>query len=97
MGYEAALDKAWNELKKTGLSQDAPVRFLGDEYILDSESRRVISVSANVAAKDFSAILILHYLIASSQGLARLERRWVSFKELAVIEGYLSAFRKRAI
>ncbi|MFA5114535.1 MAG: DUF3786 domain-containing protein [Candidatus Omnitrophota bacterium] len=97
MGYGLALSKAWNELKKTGLSQGSVVRFLADEYALDLESQRVMSLSCNAPAKDFTAILILHYLTAVSRGLPYLERHWVSFRELAGIEGYSAAFRKRAI
>jgi len=97
MGYEVALRKAWDELAKVGLSQGKTVKFLADEYALDLESRRVMSLSCNAPAKDFSAILILHYLVASSRGLPALSGKWVSFKEVAGVEGYSGAFRKRVI
>jgi len=97
MGYEVALEKAWDELGKAGILKDNMVKFLGGEYTLDPASRKVMSLSCNAPAKDFSAILILHYLAASFKGLPPLERRWVSFKELAGVEGYSAAFRKRVI
>jgi hypothetical protein len=50
-----------------------------------------------VPAKDFAAILILHYLSRKLKGLPALTDNWCSFKELAGIEGYYSAFRKRSI
>ena len=97
MGYEAALNKAWDELGQRGLSKGATVRFLADEYTLDAGSRRIISVSCNAPAKDFTAVLILHYAVASAAGLPQLQDLWVSFKELAGVEGYSAAFRKRSI
>ncbi len=97
MGYEAALDKAWDELARAGTLRENSVKFLADEYDVDLKSRRVMSLSCNTPAKDFSAILILHYLTAVLKGLPPLERRWVSFKEVAGVEGYSAAFRKRVV
>jgi len=97
MSYEVALDKAWDGLVKAGSLKENSVQFLADEYTVDLKSRKIISLSCNAPAKDFSAILILHYLTAVLRGLPSLERRWVSFKELAGVEGYTAAFRKRVI
>ena len=97
MGYETALSKGWGELQKAGFSQDNTIRFLAQEYALNFDSRRVMSLSSNAPANDIAAILILHYLAAASRGMPPLKRHWVSFKELAGIEGYSAAFHKRAI
>lgn len=97
MSYEAAINKSWDEL--AGLSNDKTltVKFLADEYTVDCPGRRVISLACNVPAKDFTAILILHYLVQKIKGLPEPTGEWVSFKELSNIEGYYPAFRKRAI
>lgn len=98
MGYEAALNKAWEEIAHSGSPGALPaVSFLGDEYSIDAQARKVLSLSCNVPAKDFTAILILHYLARSLKGLPDLSGEWVSFKELSGVEGYYPAFRSRAI
>ena len=57
----------------------------------------MLSLACNVPAKDFVAILILHYLISKLKGLPPLTDEWIGFKELSGVEGYSSAFRIRAI
>ena len=97
MSYEAAINKAWDELVELNPDKIIPVKFLADEYTVDLDKKRVFSLSCNVPAKDFTAILILHYLIRKIRGLPALTSEWVSFKELSGVEGYYPAFRKRAI
>ena len=97
MAYDAALSLAWKELLNSKPTKDLAVRFLSDQYIVDLEAREISSLPGNIPAKDFTAILILHYLISKLKGLPRLTGEWVSFKELSGVEGYSSAFRKRAI
>jgi len=97
MGYDVAINKAWEELAGLNPSGKLSVKFLGDEYDIDPEAKKVLSLSCNIPAKDFTSILILHYLIKKLKGLPALTGEWVSFKELSGIEGYYSAFRKRAI
>jgi len=91
------LNKAWDELARLKADGRIPVKFLADEYTLDPRARKVTSLSCNTAAKDFTAILILHYLIARYKGLPQLTGEWATFKELSGIEGYSPAFRQRAI
>lgn len=97
MGYEVALNKAWDEL--VGLNSDRiiSVKFLADEYTVNPKDKKVISLSCNMPAKDFIVILILHYLICKLKGLTPLTGEWISFKELTAGESYYPAFRKRAI
>ncbi|MBI5145165.1 MAG: DUF3786 domain-containing protein [Candidatus Omnitrophica bacterium] len=97
MGYETALHKAWQDLAELNLDQNTNVKFLADEYTIDLENKRVMSLAGNAAAKDFIAILILHYLKVKLNGLPLLTSEWLDFKELSGVEGYLAAFRKRAI
>jgi len=97
VGYEVALNKAWEELAGLAGQKDLAVKFLADEYNIDLGNRKVYSLSCNVAAKDFTAILILHYLIKRINGLPEPSGQWLSFRELSGIEGYGPAFRKRAI
>lgn len=97
MTYAVAINKSWGDLLKLNPPQTTSVKFLGDEYTVDLNARQVLSLSCNAVAKDFTAILILHYLASKLRGLAPLSGEWVSFKELSGIEGYYPAFRKRAI
>lgn len=97
MSYEAAINKSWEELKGLTKDRNLAVKFLSDEYTVDCLQGTVASLSCNVPAKDFTAILILHYLVQKIRGLPELTSEWISFKELSGIEGYYPAFRKRAI
>jgi hypothetical protein len=97
MSYETALKKAWDELAALNPGKDASVKFLADEYTLDLTNRELFSLSCNIAAGDYAAILILHYFINRLRGLPQLSSEWISFKELEAGEIYYPAFRKRAI
>jgi len=97
MGYEIAINKAWDGLVKLNPNKNISVKFLADEYTVDFEHKKIISLSCNAPAKEFSAILILHYLAQKLKSLPVLTEEWVSFKELSGVEGYYPAFRKRAI
>jgi len=97
MSYDIAINKAWQDLSKLNPPLPLSVKFLADEYSVDLAAERLFSLSCNVPAKDFTAILILHYLIQKLNGLPDLTGEWLGFKELSGIEGYASAFKKRAI
>lgn len=97
MSYDIAINKAWEELEKVKPAKSLSVKFLADEYTIDVENRRVLSLSCNAPAKDFTAILLLHYLIKKLQGLPVLTGEWLGFKELSGIEGYKAAFKKRSL
>jgi hypothetical protein len=97
MSYDIAINKAWDELAAVAKEKNLSVKFLGDEYSVDLGAKKLISLACNVPAKDFTVILILHYLAKKINGLPELTGDWVSFKELSGIEGYYPAFRKRAI
>ncbi|MBM3254993.1 MAG: DUF3786 domain-containing protein [Candidatus Omnitrophica bacterium] len=97
MGYAVALDKSWKELEALKAGDSFLVKFLADEYSIDCKAKTVFSLSCNARAKDFTAILILHYLASKIKGLPPETKEWVSFKELSSGEQYYPAFRKRAI
>jgi hypothetical protein len=98
MTYEAAINKAWEDAALLNPGKYISVKFLGDEYSVDLEQKRVTSLSCNIPAKDFTSILILHYLIKKlNGGLPAPSGEWLSFKELPTGESYYPSFRKRAI
>ncbi len=97
MSYEAALNKAWENAAKFNTGKVLSVKFLADEYTINFATKTVYSLSCNIPAKEFVAILILHYFIKSSSGLPMISGEWKSFKELSGVEGYADAFRKRCI
>lgn len=97
MGYEVALKKAWEDLAKLKPAKELSVKFLADEYSLDLEAKRVLSLSCNTPAKDFTSILILHYLVQKIKGLPGVTGNWLTFREFSGVEGYFDAYRKRAI
>lgn len=97
MSYEVALGKSWDDLVKLNPPKALGVKFFADEYSVDLEAKRVFSLACNVPAKDFTVILILHYLAQKIKGLPLLSNEWLTFKELSGIEGYYAAFRKRSI
>ncbi|MFH1888725.1 MAG: DUF3786 domain-containing protein [Candidatus Omnitrophota bacterium] len=97
MSYEVALRKGWDDLKALNPAKSLSVKFLADEYTVDVEAEKVLSLSCNAPAKDFTAIIILHYLAQKIKGLPLLSNEWMSFKELSGVEGYAAAFRKRSI
>ncbi|MDD5561050.1 MAG: DUF3786 domain-containing protein [Candidatus Omnitrophica bacterium] len=99
MGYEAALDKAWKDLfnLNPNPAKNLLVKFLADEYSVDTQERKIFSSSCNVQAKDFVSILLLHYLAQKLRGLPALSGRWLTFREFSGVEGYYEAFHRRCI
>ncbi len=97
MGYDAAITKAWDDFLRLDYRGKILVKFLGIDFSVDAGSTKVVSVLTNDFAKDYEAILILHYLVSAAKGLPGISGEWVSFKELSGIEGYQPVFRKRVI
>lgn len=97
MGYEVAVKKAWADFESLKPARLTSVRFLDDEYSINLEAKKVLSLSCNVEAKDYTVILILHYLIKKISGLPIQSGEWLDFKELSGVEGYQLAFRQRVI
>jgi len=97
MGYEGALNLAWDFLEKHKAQDSYAVKFLADEYSIDTQKRIVMSSSCNVPVHNHTAILILHYLAAFLKGLPDVTGKWISFPELDGGKGYLPTFKQRAI
>lgn len=97
MSYELALNKAWQGLEELSQDKKFSVRLLADEYEIDPGSQKVLSSACNAPAKEFTAILILHYLVQKLKGLPKPLGDWISFKELPGGLGYYDAFRRRSL
>ena len=99
MGYEVALDKAWEDLLRLNPNpaNNLLVKFLADEYSVDLKQKKVFSSSCNVPAKDFLSILLLHYLAKRLAGFPAPSGQWLTFREFSGVEGYFEAFRRRCI
>ncbi|MBA3053156.1 DUF3786 domain-containing protein [bacterium] len=97
MGYNAALDKAYNRLGEISDINNVSVGFFADEYVADIEKRTLTDADSGKIVPDFIAVLILHYLIKKIEGLPEETGKWISFKEMDGGEIYYPAFRKRAV
>lgn len=99
MSYAQALEKAWKDIAALTDEKSFSVSFLSDAYTVDLASKRIASTPDNITAKDYVAILLLHYLIKKLT-LGELPGRsgeWISFNELEGGEGYYPTFKKRTI
>lgn len=92
-----ALKKAWEDLANLNSAKNLSVKFLADEYSVDIQARRILSLSCNAPAKDFFSILILHYLAQEPKGLPSPSGTWLTFRELSGVEGYYDAYHQRSI
>lgn len=97
MGYEAALKKAWECVKKISAEEFCEVRFLNKVFAVKLNDETIIDKTDGKKAKDFISILILHYLEKKLLGLPAITGKWISFKELPGGQSYYSAFRKSTI
>jgi len=97
MTYDIAVAKAWLELEEVADKKRESVRFLNDEYSVDLEEKRILSLSCNIPAQDHVSVLILHYLARRYKGIPAVSGEWISFKQLIGGEGYYPIFKKRAI
>ncbi len=98
MSYEVAINKSWADiLALNPQEKNQAIKFFSDEYSFNLEEKKIFSVSCNVPVKDFTSIILLHYLYRKIKGLPQLTGQWISFKELSGGESYYPAFRKRAI
>ena len=97
MPYDAALNKAWDDLAKNSSLRIHSISLLGDTYDIRLDDKTVFSSSCNVPAKDYLAILLLHYMIGYLKEGYFPSESWVSFKEIEGGEAYYPAFRKSVI
>ena len=68
-------------------------------YTINIKNKTILSDSCNVPAKEYIAILLLHYLARRSKAgqLPVSTGEWVDFNEIEGGEGYYAAFKKRTI
>jgi len=95
--YSLALSKAWESLRKASKEKSHAVAFVSDTYTVDPEKELILSLACNSPARQYTAILILHYLLRKFKGIPVLTGKWISFKELAGGQGYYPTFKKRVI
>ncbi len=100
MGYQQALEKAWDDL--SGLSHNGEtcaVKLLSDTYTINLKNKTVFSDSCNIPAKEHISIIVLHYLAQKIRLkiLPAPSGEWIDFKALQGGEAYYPAFKKRTI
>ena len=97
MGYEAALNKAWQNVIQVAEEKTYEVRFINDMFVINIKSGQVIDKQTDKPAKDYVSILVLYYLAKKTNGLPALTGEWISFKQLDGGDSYFTAFHKRVI
>jgi len=99
MTYAPALEKAWKDISLVTSERLFSAKLLSDTYDIDLEKKTVMSASCNVTAKDYTTIILLHYL-AQKLALKMLPApagEWIDFNQLEGGEAYYPTFRKRTI
>lgn len=98
MPYETAVKKAWETLEDLSEARTTyEVVLLGDRYDVNLKDKSIFSDSCNVPAKEYLALLILHYLIGSLKGGYIPSGEWISFKDIEGGEIYYPAYRNSVI
>ncbi|MCM8792782.1 MAG: DUF3786 domain-containing protein [Candidatus Omnitrophica bacterium] len=99
MSYDLALEKAWLDIESLSERKRFSIKMLADEYEIDLENRRILSVSCNAQPKEYISIILLHYLIQKLRlkELPKPLREWIDFYKLEGGDTYYSVFRSRVI
>ena len=100
MGYQQALEKAWNAVSNLpDNGETIAIKLLSDSYTINIPNKTIQSDSCNIPAKEYVAILLLHYLARKSTmgELPPPTGEWVDFNGIEGGEGYYAAFKKRTI
>jgi len=99
MSYEIAVKKAWDSVAGLTDKERFSQRLLSDTYDIILPERRVLSLSCNAPAKDYTVIILLHYL-AKKLGGSKIPDNtgeWIDFNTLEGGEAYYPAFKKRTL
>ncbi|GAB60948.1 MAG: DUF3786 domain-containing protein [Candidatus Jettenia sp.] len=96
MKLDSAITVSWGNLLGSGISNNAKVQFLGDEYIVNIKLRKVLSLPHNTPIEDHLTVLILHYLSQKIAGLPVVSGEYLSFHGLSVINSFAEVFKKRS-
>jgi len=97
VSYEAALDKAWEDLEKAAARENYSVKLLGETYALDINARKACLLSTGLAPRDWLTVVLLHYLASSLKKGYSSSGEWISFKEIKGGDIYYPAFRQGVI
>jgi len=99
MGYQQALDKAWKDIADSSAEKRFSVKLLSDIYDIDVERKTAMSTACNTPAKDYTTLILLHYLLQkiAFKTLPQPAGEWIDFNSLQGGEGYYAAFKKRTI
>ena len=97
MTAQAALKKAWEDLESVSSADTYTIPLLGDTYEVNLKGKSIFSNSCNIPAKDYLAVLLLHYLIGYLKNSYVPSGEWISFKEIEGGEAYYPAFREGVI
>lgn len=99
MSYGQAIEGAWSSIEGLTDKNRMEVTLLSIPYIIDTGTKSVVLKSTNAPAKDYTSIIILHYL-ARSFGPTKLPAptgEWIDFNQLRGAESYYPTYRKRTI
>ncbi|MEI6862860.1 MAG: DUF3786 domain-containing protein [Candidatus Omnitrophota bacterium] len=99
MGYGQAIEEAWSKVKGLTDKGRLKVTLLSEVYIIDTGTKSVALESTNAPAKEYTSIIILHYLARtlSPEKLSVSTGEWVDFSQLKGAESYYPTYRKRTI
>ncbi len=97
MPYEDALNRAWKTLNGLSACEVHSVSFLSDMYEVNLKARGILSNSCNAPAKDYVAILLLHYLIGTLKNGYLPSGEWISFKGIEGGATYYPAYRNSVV
>ena len=97
MSYDVALAKAWLDLEGITKEKKFSISLLTDEYEIDLDNKRILSLACNVQAKTHVSIILLHYLKKKLKGLPQIDLEWMPFNQLEGGSGYYPAFEKRVL
>ena len=57
MGYDVAISKSWQELENATKDRALQVKFLADEYSIDLENKKILSLSPEETPLTISSII----------------------------------------
>jgi len=99
MGYGQALEGAWSSIGRLTDESRFKVTLLSDIYSIDTGTKSVVLESTNAPAKDYTSIIILHYLARtlSPEKFPSPIGEWIDFNQLKAAESYYPTYRKRTI
>ncbi len=99
MGYQKALELAWEDIRAISDQKRLSVDLLSDTYEIDVDSKTIHSLSCNIPAKEAESIILLHYIAKKIRlkGIPEPSGQWIDFNQLEGGEGYFPAFKKRTI